>query len=59
VATTCFGTEACVGHLQNMEYTNTSPKTIKNYMKKSAQFGYGRIVSYWCISSSRGGLNML
>jgi hypothetical protein len=31
VASTCFGSEACVGHLQDMECTNTSPKTIEDY----------------------------
>jgi hypothetical protein len=46
VASTCFGSEACIGYLQDMECTNISPKTIKDYMKKSAQFGYGRIGSY-------------
>jgi hypothetical protein len=58
-ASTCFGSEACIGHLQEMECTNTSPKTMEDYMKKSAQFGYGRTGSCWCISSPRGGLNML
>jgi hypothetical protein len=42
VASTYFGSEACIGHLQEMECTNTSPKTIEDYMRKSAQFGYGR-----------------
>jgi hypothetical protein len=45
VASTCFGTEACIGHLQNMECTNIIPKTIEDYMRKSAQFGYDRIRS--------------
>jgi hypothetical protein len=29
-------------HLQEMKCTNTSPKTIEDYMRKSALFGYGR-----------------
>jgi hypothetical protein len=36
VASTCFGSEAYIGHLQERECTNTNPKTIENYMKKSA-----------------------
>jgi hypothetical protein len=31
VASTCFGTEACIGYLQDMECTKTSPKTIEDY----------------------------
>jgi hypothetical protein len=27
---------------QGMECNNTSPKTIEDYMRRSAQFGYGR-----------------
>jgi hypothetical protein len=27
---------------QEMECNNTSPKSIEDYMRKSAQFGYGR-----------------
>jgi hypothetical protein len=30
---------------QEMECNNTSPKSIEDYMRKSAQFGYGRIGS--------------
>jgi hypothetical protein len=30
---------------QGMECNNTSPKTIEDFVKKSAQFGYGRIGS--------------
>jgi hypothetical protein len=59
VASTCFGSEAYVGHLQDMKCTSTSPKTIEDYMKNNAQFGYGRTRSCWCIFSSWGGLNML
>jgi hypothetical protein len=36
VASTYFGSEACVGHLQNMECNNTSPKNIEDYLRKSA-----------------------
>jgi hypothetical protein len=35
---------------QGMECNNTSPKTIEDYMRKSAQFGYGRIGSWYNIS---------
>jgi hypothetical protein len=41
----CLGTEGVLKHLQEMKCTNTSPKTIDAYMRKSAQFGYGRIGS--------------
>jgi hypothetical protein len=30
---------------QDMECNNTSPKTIEDYMRKSAELGYGRIGS--------------
>jgi hypothetical protein len=30
-----------------MECNITSPKTIEDYMRKSAQFGYGR-TGFWC-----------
>jgi hypothetical protein len=36
-----------------MECINTSPKSIDNYMRKSAQFGYGRMGS-WCNISFSG-----
>jgi hypothetical protein len=39
-----------------MECDNTSPKTIKDCMKKSAHFGYGRTRSS-CNSSFPGGAN--
>jgi hypothetical protein len=39
---------------QTMECNNTSPKTIEDYMRKSAQFGYGKIGS-WCNIPFLGG----
>jgi hypothetical protein len=39
-----------------MEWNNTSPKTIEDYMRKSAYFRYGRIRS-WCNTSFPGGNN--
>jgi hypothetical protein len=41
---------------QGMECNNTSPKTIEDYMRKNAQFGYGRTRS-WCNISFPGGAN--
>jgi hypothetical protein len=37
-----------------LECNNTSPKTIEDYMRKSAQFRYGRIGSWCSISIPRG-----
>jgi hypothetical protein len=39
-----------------MECNNPTPKTIEDYMKKSAYFRYGRIGS-WCNTSFPGGAN--
>jgi hypothetical protein len=39
-----------------MECHNTSPKTIEDYMRKSAHFRYGRIGS-WCNTSVAKGAN--
>jgi hypothetical protein len=39
---------------QGMECNNTSPKTIEEFVKKSAQFGYGRTGSQFGISTSGG-----
>jgi hypothetical protein len=32
----CLGTEGVLRHLQEMKFSNTSPKTIDAYMRKSA-----------------------
>ena len=37
-----------------LECNNTSLKTIEDFVKKTAQFGYGRIGSSYNISTSRG-----
>jgi hypothetical protein len=51
-------TEAMLRPPQGMECTNTSPKTIEDYMRKSAQFDYGRIGSCCSISSPGGAHTM-
>jgi hypothetical protein len=37
-----------------MECNNTSPKTIEDYMRGSAQFGYGRTGSWYNIQFPGG-----
>jgi hypothetical protein len=47
-------TEGMLRHIQEVKCSNTSPKTIDAYMRKSAQFDYGRTRS-WCSISFPGG----
>jgi hypothetical protein len=42
---------------QGMECNNTSPKTIEDYMRKSARFSYGRTRS-WCNIPFLGGASI-
>jgi hypothetical protein len=51
-----LGTEGLLRPPQGMECHNTSPKTIEDYMRKSAHFRYGRIGS-WCNTSVAKGAN--
>jgi hypothetical protein len=49
-----LGTKAMLRPSQGMECNNTSPKSIEDYMRESAQFGYGRTTSWYNISFPGG-----
>jgi hypothetical protein len=54
-----LGTEGMCANLQGVKCSNTSPKTIDTYVRKSSNFGKcgnGRTRSY-CSISSLGGLH--
>jgi hypothetical protein len=49
-----LSTEAMLRPSQGMECNNISPKSIEDYMRESAQFGYGRTTSWYNISFPGG-----
>jgi hypothetical protein len=56
VPITSLGPDTSIRAPLGLECNNYSPKTIEDYMRKSAHFCYGRIGS-WCNTSVAKGAN--
>jgi hypothetical protein len=54
VPITSVGNDTMLRAALGLECNNTSPKTIEDYMRKSTQFCYGKIGSWYSISIPGG-----